>query len=201
MVDPQPPPPSGTLRLAKLALRDQLLTARRHRPPREIVELAASCAEHVLAAPEVVRAATVTAYVAVGSEPGTSVLLNALLRAGKRVLLPVVLPDLDLDWAPYSGVGNLYPGPRGLLEPTADRLGPDAVAHADALLVPGLAVDASGVRLGQGGGCYDRALARVPRGTFTCVLLHPDELDRPVPVEAHDLPVRAAATAHGVRRF
>ena len=201
MVAPQSPPPSGTFALAKLALRDQLRTARRHRAPREIGELAASCAEHLLAAPEVVQAATVTAYVAVGTEPGTSRLLEGLLAAGKRVLLPVVLPDLDLDWAPYSGVGNLYPGRRGLLEPTADRLGRDAVAGADVVLLPGLAVDGTGMRLGQGGGCYDRALARVPRGTFTCVVLHPDELDRPVPAEEHDQRVAAAATADGVRRF
>ena len=58
-----------------------------------------------------------------------------------------------------------------------ERLGADAVATADVVLVPGLAVSADGMRLGRGGGSYDRALGRVPVGTFTCVLLY-DERGR-----------------------
>ena len=57
-----------------------------------------------------------------------------------------------------------------------ERLGVDAVATADAVLVPGLAVSSRGERLGRGGGSYDRALGRVPVGTFTCVLLHDEEV-------------------------
>ena len=115
------------------------------------------------------------------------------------MLLPVVLPDLDLDWAVHDGV--LVPAGRGLMEPTAPPLGVDAVATADVVLVPGLAVSDDGVRMGRGGGCYDRALARVPPGTFTCVLLHEGEVGVDVPVEAHDRSVLAAVTARGVIRF
>ena len=64
-----------------------------------------------------------------------------------------------------------------------------------------MAVSAQGYRIGKGAGCYDRALARVPVGTFTCVLLYDDELGRDVPVEAHDRPVLAAATPSEVLRF
>jgi 5-formyltetrahydrofolate cyclo-ligase len=117
------------------------------------------------------------------------------------VILPVLLPDGDLDWAPYDGPDGLVPASRGLLEPVTARLGPDAVATADVVLVPGLAVDTAGVRLGRGGGSYDRALARVPVGTFTCVLLYEGEVGVPVPVEPHDRAVGWAATPAGVVRL
>ncbi len=195
MHTPQPSPP------AKTALRDQLLTARRRRPLTEVGEAALAIAGHVLAAPEVRRSATVAAYVSVGSEPGTSALLDDLVASGKRVILPVLMPDNDLDWAEYRGAGSLASAGRGLLEPAGEPLGVAAVATADAVLVPGLAVSSTGMRLGRGGGSYDRALARVPVGTFTCVLLYDDEADRAVPAEPHDRPVTAAATPAGIRRF
>jgi 5-formyltetrahydrofolate cyclo-ligase len=186
---------------AKTALRDQLLTGRRRRSLLERSEAAREIALHLTAAPEVRRAATVAAYVAVGAEPGTAPLLHALLAAGKRVVLPVLLPDGDLDWATYAGDQGLLPAPRGLLEPAGARLGVDAVATADVVLVPGLAVSSSGERLGRGGGSYDRALGRVPAGTFTCVLLHDEEVGIDVPVERHDRPVSAAAHPSGISRF
>ncbi|WP_205474041.1 5-formyltetrahydrofolate cyclo-ligase [Nocardioides sp. SYSU D00038] len=186
---------------AKVALRDQLLTARNARPLLERAEVARALAEHLLAAPEVRRAATVAAYVALGSEPGTAPLLSGLVAAGKRVVLPVLLPDRDLDWAVFTGDDDLVPARLGLLEPAGPRLGVEAVATADAVLVPGLAVSPDGARLGRGGGSYDRALARVPVGTFTCALLHDDEVGLAVPVDPHDRPVTAAASPSGLRRF
>ncbi|SDD97879.1 5-formyltetrahydrofolate cyclo-ligase [Nocardioides lianchengensis] len=184
----------------KLALRDRLLTARGRRPLLDVGEGARRTAEHLLAAPEVRRAATVAAYVSIGTEPGTGLLLRALADAGRRVVLPVLLPDGDLDWGTYRGDTSLAPARRGLLEPV-DRLGVDAVATADVVLVPGLAVSPTGMRLGRGGGSYDRALARVPVGTFTCVLLNDDEVGVEVPVEPHDRAVTAAASPSGIVRF
>ena len=178
---------------AKTALRDQVLAGRRRRP---LAEGAAGIAEVALAWEPVRRAATVAAYVSVGREPGTGLLLDALLAAGRRVILPVLLPDNDLDWAAYDG--TLAPAPRGLLEPTGPRLGREAIAGADVVLVPGLAVSAAGDRLGRGGGSYDRALARVPPGTPVAVVLHDDEVGLPVPVEPHDLRVTHALTPSGV---
>ena len=195
--DPAPSASAG----AKLALRDQLMTARNRRSLLDRSEAARALALHLTAAPEVRRAATVAAYVAVGSEPGTAALLHALVSAGKRVLLPVVLPGLDLDWASYAGDQDLAPARYGLLEPVGTRLGVEAVATADAVLLPGLAVSDRGDRLGKGGGCYDRALGRVPVGTFTCVLLYDEEVGVDVPVEPHDRPVTAAVTPAGITRF
>lgn len=195
------PEAQPTQRMAKTALRDQLGTARNRRSLAEIGEAARRLADVLMAAPEVRRAATVAAYVAIGSEPGTGPLLRALGDAGKRVVLPVLLPDGDLDWGVHTGDAGLVPARLGLLEPAGPRLGVDAVATADVVLVPGLAVSPAGLRLGRGGGSYDRALARVPVGTFTCALLYDGEVGVDVPVEPHDRPVTAAATPSGVVRF
>jgi 5-formyltetrahydrofolate cyclo-ligase len=183
---------------AKVAARDQLLAARKRRPLAEVVDAARAIAEHLLAAPEVRRAATVAAYVSLPGEPGTGPLLDALRDRGTRVVLPVLLPDQDLDWAVYEGPDSFDIGRWGLFEPRGPRLGVDAIATADVVLVPGLAVDPAGVRLGRGGGSYDRALARVPVGTFTCALLYDGEVGIVVPAEPHDRPVTHAATPSGL---
>ncbi|QIG41473.1 5-formyltetrahydrofolate cyclo-ligase [Nocardioides anomalus] len=187
--------------VAKTAVRDQLLTTRNRLSLLERSDAARAVSRHLTAAPEVRRAATVAAYVAVGSEPGTAPLLSALLAAGKRVILPVLQPSMDLDWAVYAGDQDLAPAPRGLLEPVTPLLGPTAVATADVVIVPGLACSSVGERLGRGGGSYDRALGRVPVGTFTCVLLYASEVGVPVPVEPHDRPVTAACSPAGIVRF
>ena len=184
-----------------MALRDQLLAARRRRSLLEVGEAAQAIALDVLGSGEVRRAATVAAYVSIGTEPGTSALLDGLVDLGKRVVLPVLQPDLDLDWSVYRGPTSLAPAQRGLLEPLGPRLGLDAVATADLVLVPGMAVSPAGVRMGRGGGSYDRALGRVPVGTPVWVLLYDDEVGRDVPTEPHDRTVTGAVTPSGIVRF
>ena len=182
----------------KLALRDQILAARRRMPLSVLGERARALADRLMEAPEVRRAATVAAYVSVSSEPGTGPLLELLRSSGKRVILPLLQSDNDLDWAVYAGPEDLHTARRGLLEPTGRPLGPDALATADVVLIPGLAVGRDGTRLGRGGGSYDRALARVPGGTFTCVLLNSEEVLDTVPRDTHDRTVTAVATELGV---
>ena len=202
-----PPQSERPVNAAKLAMRDQLLTARARRPLLEVAEQGGFLAERVLNLPEVRRAATLAAYVSIGTEPGTGLLLDALVAAGKRVLLPRLvaatdgLPGWDLDWSVYHGPTSLAPARFGLLEPLGPLLGVEAVAGADVVLVPGLAVSDTGLRLGRGAACYDRALSRVPRGTLTCLLLYADEVGHAVPTEPHDLPVTAVATPDGVTYF
>ncbi|MCW2835243.1 MAG: 5-formyltetrahydrofolate cyclo-ligase [Nocardioides sp.] len=190
------PPGASAANIAKLALRDQVLTARRRRSLVESVAAAEAIAGHVLAWDVVRRAGTVAAYVAVGREPGTTRVLDELTRAGKRVLLPVLRPDNDLDWVAFTG--ELVPAARGLLEPVGEGLGVSAVADADVVLVPGLAASVDGDRLGRGGGSYDRALARVGAGVPVAVLLHEDETGLQVPSEPHDRRVTHVVTPAGI---
>lgn len=142
---------------------------------------------------EMSAAGTIAAYYSIGTEPDTHGLIFALWKRGSYVVLPVLRPDGDLDWASYEGPDSLAPGPRGLLEPTEPVRGPATVARADVVLVPALAVDARGYRLGRGGGSYDRALARVGGQVPTIALLYDDELLPTVPTEPHDQRVRLAA--------
>jgi 5-formyltetrahydrofolate cyclo-ligase len=185
--------PASRASLAKIAVRDQIRTARNRLSVAEIGALARDLAAVVTAQPEVRRAATVAAYVSLGAEPGTGVLLESLATQGKRVILPALLADHDLEWGTWHGPTSLAPARLGLLEPV-DRLGVDAIATADVVLVPGLAVSGSGARLGQGGGSYDRALGRVPVGTPVVCLLYDGEVGLDVPTDPHDRPVTAAAT-------
>lgn len=149
--------------------------------------------DHVLEMPEVAAAGTVAAYYSVGTEPDTHGLVFALWKRGSYVVLPVLLPDGDLDWASYEGPDSLAPGPRGLLQPAEPVRGVGTVARADVVLVPALAVDVRGRRLGRGGGSYDRALARVGAQVPTIALLYDSELLPSVPAEEHDQAVRAVA--------
>lgn len=188
---------------AKFATRTTLLARRRRLGDAE----RATAARHVQAdladLVRRLRPRRMTAYVPVASEPGGPELpavLHAALPEGAELLLPVLRADLDLDWAPWTGPDNLVAAGRGMREPTAPPLGQAAVTTADLVVLPALAVDRRGVRLGRGGGSYDRALARVPATTLTVVPLHDGELVNALPVEPHDRPVHAVVTpTNGLR--
>ena len=177
----------------KASLRRRLVTARAAMPDSARAQASRLIRDHVLEMPEVSAAGTIAAYYSIGTEPDTHGLIFGLWKRGSYVVLPVLRPDGDLDWASYEGPDSLAPGPRGLLEPTEPVRGPATVARADVVLVPALAVDARGYRLGRGGGSYDRALARVSGQVPTIALLYDDELLPAVPTEAHDQRVRLAA--------
>ncbi|WP_326701638.1 5-formyltetrahydrofolate cyclo-ligase [Streptomyces sp. NBC_01754] len=188
----------------KAFLRRELLAVRRGLTSREVRDAAELLAAAAAALPELADARTVAAYVSVGREPGTHALLDGLRARGVRVLLPVLMADNDLDWAVYEGKEHLLPAGRGLLEPHGAPLGPEAVLAADVVLLPGLAVDRRGMRLGRGGGSYDRVLARLAAAgadPALVVLLYDDEVVARVPEEPHDHPVDAVITPTAVRRF
>ncbi|WP_073497759.1 5-formyltetrahydrofolate cyclo-ligase [Actinacidiphila paucisporea] len=192
------------IRAQKAQLRAQILRTRGELAADEREAAATMLRERVRDLPAFTDEGAVAAYVSMGSEPGTGPLVEALRNAGTRVLLPVLLPDNDLDWAEYRGPDALVRTGRGMFEPTGPRLGPDAVAHTRLILLPGLAVDAHGVRLGRGGGSYDRALGRVLRAAThpaLVVLLYAHEVIASVPREPHDHLVDAALTPRGVHRF
>lgn len=184
---------------AKRALRRQLLAARATLPAVELDGRGAGLRDVAAGLPLLISASgrRVAAYVSVGSEPGTQPLLDGLRRAGVAVLLPVLTDRGALDWAPYQGPGLLRAGRHGLLEPTGPLLGEDAFSSADLVLVPALAVDRAGHRLGRGGGYYDRALGHVPDETPVLAVVYAEEVLDEVPVEPHDRPVGGALTPTG----
>ena len=178
----------------KPALRRAVLSRRAALPPDDRDQAARAARDALLPLAD----GPVAAYLSVGTEPGTAPLLAALAEASVEVLLPVLLPDGDLDWA--RGGDGVAPGPHGLLEPAGPRLGRDAVRRCSLVVVPALAVDRTGTRLGRGGGSYDRVLPRA--SGLVVALLHDGEVVNELPAEPHDVPVGAVVTpAHGLVRL
>ncbi len=188
-----PVPADGGLNRDKAVLRERLLAARRQLTPTDRAVAGRDIRDAILSLPETQMAGTVAAYYSIGSEPETHGLLFALWKRGSYVLLPILLPDGDLDWASYEGPDSLRPGPRGLSEPTEPPRGAGAISSADLVLVPAVAVDHSGMRLGRGGGSFDRALARVGTPVPSVALLYDSEFVPHVPSGQHDQRVRMVA--------
>lgn len=149
--------------------------------------------------PEVLDGARVVcAYVPVGAEPGSAAMVERLHELCETVLLPVagVGPSgehLPLRWGRYVP-GSLVAGRFGLQEPPAPWLPPEDIRHAEVVLVPALAVDRFGVRLGRGGGFYDRSLRLCPTGTRMVAVVRDCELVDELPHEPHDVRMTHALT-------
>jgi 5-formyltetrahydrofolate cyclo-ligase len=171
----------------KAALRSVLLEARRERAPFDLALARMSIAAHVTALAADQGWESVAAYRPLSTEPGSDKMLDALRADGIRVVTPVLLEDNDLDWT---------------TEPDGtDRLGVGAITEVDAVLVPALAVGASGLRLGRGGGSYDRVLERLGPGFATYALVFDDEVLDTVPADPWDRAVRSVITPREVRRL
>jgi 5-formyltetrahydrofolate cyclo-ligase len=182
--------------VGKSELREKLLAARRSVAEDVRVDEARLLTEHLDAT--VSSDSTVCAYVPVGAEPGSIEMLDLLLRRGARVLLPVARTAADdspvaLQWGEYRP-GHLVAARFGLLEPAEPWLPATTLAEASFVLVPALAVDRAGVRLGRGGGFYDRTLVhRDPRARLIAVIRDEELLDE-LPHEPHDVPMTHALT-------
>jgi 5-formyltetrahydrofolate cyclo-ligase len=171
---------TAALRVAKMELRRQLLAGRRNRAVHE--PAAAEADDHRVRDALVALAAgraTVAAYQPLRAEPGGVELPAALAAVCARLLLPVLLPDRDLAW---------------LAHPAGQPLDRSLVGEAELVIVPAVAVDRRGVRLGRGGGSYDRVLPRVAPGVLVVAALYDVELLDEVPAEPHDRRVGAVVT-------
>ncbi len=203
---PHVPEDEDEIEQLKERWRRRIRTARAHRSARRLEDEARALAEVVVAIPAVDAARCVSLYAARPGEPSTAPLLDLLEQRGVRVLLPVLGTGLQRDWADYAGAADLLErAPGRPPEPSGPSLGAEALAAADVVLVPALAVDTDGNRLGQGGGWYDRALAHARPDAAVIALTYSDEVHdadvEPIPRAPHDRPVDAVATPAGARWF
>lgn len=143
----------------------------------------------------------VCAYVPDDDEAGGPGLPETLALSGARVLLPVSPAVGPLRWAAYAGPADLVRGRFGIPVPSAAPEGPELIAGADLVLVPAVAVDRSGNRLGRGGGYYDRSLALAGPLTRLLALVDPENLLDEVPAEPHDRAVHGLITPEGLLDF
>ena len=193
-------PDTGRLELddAKDELRKVLRAHRRahhHHPPQGHTADCEALTEHALEA--VAGAQRVAAFVSVGAEPCTRLLLERLHEGGVQVLLPVLGPRLARCWGLFQGSEDLAErAPRRPPEPSGPTLPAEAVGQVDALIIPALAVDSAGRRLGQGGGWYDRALLYkgVSAPVIACVFDWEYRGKELLPREDHDIPVDGVIT-------
>ncbi|MCB1286254.1 MAG: 5-formyltetrahydrofolate cyclo-ligase [Mycobacterium sp.] len=188
----------------KANLRNELLAARRAVPDALHRTESAKLRAHLAAAVTLDvgdTARTVCAYYPVGGEPGSPEMLDVLARLGSAVLLPVARKSADgshlpLQWGRYAP-GRLTAGLFGLREPTEPWLPASAIATADVVLVPALAVDRRGVRLGRGGGFYDRSLSLCGPGTRLIAVVRDCEILGEIPRDPHDVAMTHALTPVG----
>lgn len=173
---------------AKDALRARLRAARAARLPDPVADRART--ERALAACSGID--VVAAYASLPGEPPTLDLLETLRAAGVRVLLPVLRREPG--WAWYAGPDDLSPGPFGIPAPSGPDQGPDALARAGWVWLPGLAGTPDGRRLGTGGGWYDRALARAAPTARLGLLLFDDEVLADLPTQEWDRRVHLLVT-------
>jgi 5-formyltetrahydrofolate cyclo-ligase len=184
----------GEPAVAKDELREGLLFRRRSRSTAKRAAAADAVTSALLAGLQGVR--TLAAFVPDPSEPGCGRLPAAYTELGARILLPVIPSEgRILDWAVYTG--ELEHGRFGLSQPPGPRLGPTAIGEADAVVVPALAFDRFGIRLGRGGGYYDRALVHARPDAVLVTVVFDHERVGELPREPHDRPVRAVVTPSG----
>ena len=191
----------GVLAGTKAQHRAALLAARRAVPAATRAAEACALTDHLgkIVAP----GDTVCAYLPVGVEPGSAQMVDRLRELCARVLLPVTRSGADgealaLLWGVYVP-GTLVAARFGLLEPPEPWLSSAAVADADMVLVPALAVDRKGVRLGRGGGYYDRSLALCGPGARLVAVVRDDEVVDELPSEPHDVRMTHVLTPkHGL---
>ena len=188
----------------KATLRGAILKRRAIRSAEDRAAAAEAIAAH-LATAAFAQVPRVAVYLSMGTEPGTGPLIDLLLARGTEVIVPVAV-DGALDWVRYEPGAQLTRSALGVPEPDGPRLGAEAIAGAGLVIVPALAIDHAGWRLGRGAGYFDRALVHAVgggtsglRGTI-CALVYADELVPALPHEAHDVPVDLVVTEAGIFR-
>ena len=151
---------------------------------------------HILSATELKDATNIASYISYEFEPETSDINQRLIKDGKKVFLPRLLENNDIQWVSWNGSSENLTKVEKIYEPIGDAV----EVELDVIILPALHVDRMGNRLGQGGGSYDRALSRSK--AFKIALLHYGELTSEIlPVQPHDEKVDATATPEIIVRF
>ena len=160
---------------------------------------------HLVNAIEFKRSAVIASYISYGDEPDTKRLNQAISDSGRQLILPRTDENGIISWIIWGKDSRIEPAARrGLFKPKLSQpIGEEFSGAIDLVILPALRVDRSGVRLGQGGGSYDRALCEVSTSNaWKVALLHDEELtSEPLPKEDHDVLVDAVALPEIVVRF
>jgi 5-formyltetrahydrofolate cyclo-ligase len=195
----------------KEAMRARIRAERRRRAPASREAAAHDLAAVALETHEISSARHVAVYASAPTSPGTVPLRRALIAAGVKVLLPVLSDDGGLDWSveaattPPAGQASPRSPSAPLPEDTIDLASLEGPGTAQVAIVPALAVDTLGNRLGQGAGVYDRALRMIDHSVPVFAVVFEDEVFdaavEPVPTGSQDRPVDGIITPHRCLRL
>lgn len=184
----------------KKALRTRHLALRRALSEEAWRTGSARILERAAALPEVADASAILVYVAVrDNEVNTQPFIRSALVAGREIWVPVTYPKGRMTWSRLEAFDELSPAAFGLLEPQGDALREGDPPPESVVLVPGLAFDRTGARIGFGGGYFDRFLAGFPG--FKAGLAFDVQLTEGLPVEPHDVRMDAVVTETTTHRM
>lgn len=171
------------------------MSAQRNAMPQEEIDIKSRAIQKRVAGLAVVRSASILmVYLSFGSEVLTDGLIRWCWGEGKRVVVPVCRPEKrELAACRIDGFDELEVGHYGIRTPKEGLLRPVEGEKIDVILVPALAFDRRGYRIGYGGGYYDRFLPRVPRAVKIGVAFA-SQIVAEIPVDGHDLPVDVIVT-------
>jgi 5-formyltetrahydrofolate cyclo-ligase len=182
----------------KRGIRRRILTLR-NAMPREAVERAsAEIVTSLKAMDEILRASVFMVYLSFGSEVLTDDLIRWGWEEGKRIVVPFCPPEgREMTACRIDGFDELEIGRYGIRAPAADRLRPVPGGEIDAIVVPAVAFDRRGYRVGYGGGYYDRFLPAAPKAAkigaaFACQIIEE------IPVGPYDVKMDSLVTEEGI---
>lgn len=179
---------------AKRALRAELRERRQLLSQHARDAAAAAIAQRLDALVDELGVRSMSCFLSTTTEPGTRDFVDAAVRRGIRILLPVTRADGLLDWSVATPDLDIAEGLHGLPEPVGELLGPIAVNDVDLLVIPAAAVDRSGMRLGWGRGYFDKTIGSMEGCPPVYAVVYDSELLDEVPRDVHDQPVTGVVT-------
>lgn len=184
----------------KDALRRDAVRRLRALPPDVRARASAAIVARVWTLPEVASARTLLLFASTVEEPDTDAIAAEAVRRGIRVAYPRSLAERRLSLHAVASPEALRPGRYGIREPDDVVCGVVEVDSVDAALIPGLAWDRDGRRLGRGAGYYDRLLGTAGWRAFRCGIFFASQEEPVIPAEAWDVPLDAVVTEREVVR-
>ena len=170
----------------KKELRRYIREQKRHFTPQQLGEMSLCIMSSLLSHSQIQKADYVLMYHSLPDEVDTHSALDQLLAMGKKVFLPKVVSDTEMTIHEYTGADSLQPSePYGILEPTTPELS-IINCQLSIAIVPGMAFDKQGHRLGRGKGYYDRFLSRIPN-IYKIGVCFPFQMLESIPSESTDV--------------
>lgn len=170
-----------------------MIARRNSMTPEEVLEKSLVVQRRIMKMPEYMESDSVGLYADFNNEVSTSLIIDEALREGKKVLLPCI-KGRGLLFFSIRGRDELEVGPFGILAPRYSEEKLDRIEEAGFLLVPGVAYDPKGGRIGYGGGFYDRTLGRLARRPFVVAPAYDIQVLDEMPMMEHDVRVDVVVT-------